>query len=175
MDHYQSIELYWTTLAGSPLFPEPELAPELAPQAGFAPQAAPAAAMEALSGSISAAIQESIKSFKAGSAQRSPCEQLTRNAALVRPSSAAGPAGSTQRLRGAPSDRQNSAFFFRDPSIKVAFLGPSGGAQQQQQQLQQDGLMQAAPAQAEGTGVLPLTGACLSAPVAVSDVANSVA
>ena len=109
--------------------------------------------MEALSGSISAAILDSIKSFNERPDQRSPCEQLSRNAALqpARPSSQAA----------GPSDRPGGAFFFRDPSIRVAFLGPDSGAQDSSQQQQGPGLVQPAPAQAEGTGVLPLNGAHL--------------
>lgn len=109
--------------------------------------------MEALSGSISAAILDSIKSFKERGQQRSPCEQLSRNAALR-------PAGSSSQAAG-PSDRPAGAFFFRDPSIRVSFLGPASGTQYSPQQQQGPGLVQPAPAQAEGTGVLPLDGAQL--------------
>ena len=132
-------------LAGAPLYPDQ-----------FFPDASAGSPLEALAGSVPAAmgasVLDSIMSFKARNSLRSPCEQLQRSQALKAAAAAGAAAGGPTPAalqQGASGNRPPAAFFFRDPSMRLAYLGPSGSAQGP---LQQQTLVEPAPAEAEGTG-----------------------
>ena len=137
-----SAHLHWhVVFVGSPVYPD-----------HFFPDASAGSPLEALTGSVpalGASVLDSITSFKTRNSLRSPCEQLQRSQALKKAAAAAGPAPAALQ-QGGSGNSPPAAFFFRDPSMRLAYLGPSESVQYSP--LQQQTLVEPAPAEAEGTG-----------------------